>query len=329
MMAVRQNHTFVGGHAGVLIAAAIAVLAVTEAKADAVGITSEPLALDAWDPGRRAVGRLIHRGGVVLKSPDDRFGGLSALRISPDGAMMVAISDDGYRIEAALLYDARGDLIGVADARLTPIVRLDGKPLRGKKTRDAESLASDGAGGWVIGFEQVHRLWRYPATGLPRALPTPLGLEDAPANGGLEALTRLGDGRLLAISEKLRRDDVLVGWIGGETGWSSLGYVPDAGFDVSDAATLPDGNVMVLERSVGLLGGYAARLATVPAGAIVPGARLRGSEIAVLRSPINVDNFEGVDARRGERGKTLIYLVSDDNYSLLQRTLLVLFELAP
>jgi hypothetical protein len=34
-----------------------------------------------------------------------------------------------------------------------------------------------------------------------------------------------------------------------------------------------------------------------------------------------------VAARRDARGRTLVYLLSDDNFNFLQRTLLLLFEL--
>jgi hypothetical protein len=37
--------------------------------------------------------------------------------------------------------------------------------------------------------------------------------------------------------------------------------------------------------------------------------------------------MEAIDARRGPASETLVYLVSDDNYSPLQRTLLMVFRL--
>jgi hypothetical protein len=38
--------------------------------------------------------------------------------------------------------------------------------------------------------------------------------------------------------------------------------------------------------------------------------------------------MEGISARRDlGSGRTLIYMISDDNYSALQRTLLLMFEL--
>jgi hypothetical protein len=59
----------------------------------------------------------------------------------------------------------------------------------------------------------------------------------------------------------------------------------------------------------------------------VPGAVLEGQEIARLEGTLSVDNMEGIEALRSPDGKTLIYVVSDDNYSPIQTTLLMLFEL--
>jgi hypothetical protein len=65
------------------------------------------------------------------------------------------------------------------------------------------------------------------------------------------------------------------------------------------------------------------------AAPIAPGARLEAEELALLRRPLSVDNFEGVACRLGPRGESLIYLVSDDNFSATQRTLLLQFALDP
>ena len=42
-----------------------------------------------------------------------------------------------------------------------------------------------------------------------------------------------------------------------------------------------------------------------------------------------IDNMEGLAVRPGENGETLLTIVSDDNNSLLQRTLLLQFALPP
>jgi hypothetical protein len=85
--------------------------------------------------------------------------------------------------------------------------------------------------------------------------------------------------------------------------------------------------VIFVERSFSFIAGLDIRVASVPAASIQPGATLMPREIAKLSHPLTIDNFEGIAARRDENGDTLIYLVSDDNFSALQRTLLVMFAL--
>ena len=60
---------------------------------------------------------------------------------------------------------------------------------------------------------------------------------------------------------------------------------------------------------------------------IAPGRVVAGREIARLRAPMTVDNFEGIAARPASAGETLVYLLSDNNFNPLQRTLLLMFSL--
>ncbi len=108
----------------------------------------------------------------------------------------------------------------------------------------------------------------------------------------------------------------------------ALSYAKEGAFTPTGAARLPDGDVIVLERRFTLLGGLAARLLRLEAAALRPGAALGGRELARLGPPLSVDNMEGIATRRGPGGETLIYLISDDNFHPLQRTLLLMFELA-
>jgi hypothetical protein len=71
------------------------------------------------------------------------------------------------------------------------------------------------------------------------------------------------------------------------------------------------------------------RIVRVPGSAIQPGARLQGEELAHIQPPLTFDNFEGITARVGPHGEVLIYVISDDNYFFLQRTLLLVFEVSP
>ena len=66
---------------------------------------------------------------------------------------------------------------------------------------------------------------------------------------------------------------------------------------------------------------------TVPAAQLKPGRTVQAEELARLHVPYAVDNLEGLYATRGPRGETLLWLMSDNNFNPLQRTILLLFEL--
>ena len=53
---------------------------------------------------------------------------------------------------------------------------------------------------------------------------------------------------------------------------------------------------------------------------------LAGQEIAELRPPVSVDNMEALSITQ-EKGRTILWIASDDNFSPLQRTLLMKFAL--
>jgi hypothetical protein len=310
-----------------LVAILVAWCAVFPAAAEPIEVTAHRVVLHDGDRSRTAVDGLIFRGGLDLRSPDDRFGGLSALAVSADGGRLIALSDKGFRVEARLVHDGRGNLAGIDGVRLEPLRDTDGDRLKKKKKSDAESLAVT-ADGLLVAFERRHRIWRYGGDGPPVPLASPPGLAKAPRNGGIEALTALADGRILALTENFTVAGGSVGWVGDGQHWAGLVYVPADGFSATGAATLPDGDVLVLERAYSPLAGPAARLARVDRSAVAADALLVGRPIATLRPPLTVDNFEGVDARLDANGKTLVYLLSDDNFSPLQRTLLLMFELA-
>ena len=65
----------------------------------------------------------------------------------------------------------------------------------------------------------------------------------------------------------------------------------------------------------------------VAADSIHRDATLAPREVAEMNHAVTIDNFEGISARRNERGETLVYIVSDDNFSPLQRSLLVMYRL--
>ena len=102
--------------------------------------------------------------------------------------------------------------------------------------------------------------------------------------------------------------------------------MPDKGFRVTDCAALNDGDVLVLERRYVPFGILSARLTRVTAGSLRPGAKVAGKELLKLEQPLAVENFEGIAVQQTSNG-TMIFIVSDDNYSSFQQTLLLQFLL--
>ena len=299
---------------------------------EAVTLSTSRLHLDPENPGTETVGRLVWRGGIEITADDPRIGGLSGLLVSDDGTKLTTVSDFGHWLSARLVYDDRGRLRGLERAEIGRLHGLDGERLHGKTWKDAESLARLADGSILVSFEHEHRIWRYPAAGnalagRPEAWKKPADLRDAPDNGGLEALVVLADGGLLALTEEQTYGAGVAAYLWREGGWSRLSYAHGTGFRPTGAARLPDGDILVVERQYLLLAGPSVRLMRIAAADIRAGAHLEGREIARWGLPLTVDNFEAVAARRGPGGETLIYLLSDDNFHPLQRTLLVMFAL--
>ncbi len=305
----------------------------TGVRAETVAVSARPVALNASDPGQRMVGSLEYRGGLHLVSQHPSFGGLSSIRVLADGQKLVAITDEGSWLAARPVL-RKGVLAGLEDVEMGPLLGPDGTSLEGKSARDAESLALLADGSFVVGFERQHRLLRYPSgTGRPDGVPTPVpsppGLEKAPPNGGIESLAMLRGGALLALTEDWLDRGEIVGWTDGPDHWRRLGLRPDGPLRPADAAALPDGDVLVLERAYDAARGVVdVRIRRIPRASIRPGATLTGRVVAQFAPPLVLDNYEGIAVARALNGETHVYLVSDDNFSRVkQRTLLLMFAL--
>ncbi len=296
-------------------------------------LRSTPLALSESKPDAQRLGALTYRGGLVLDANHPAFGGLSGLRVSAEGSRFTAVTDKGNWVTGALRYDGAGKLSGVAAAELGPLGEPAEGPAGDSRGRDAEALTRLPDGRTLVAFEGDHRILAYPP-GAPPAIAgkatrvaTPPLLAQAEPNGGPEALAALADGRLVMLTESLRTQAARIGFLRDADGWRRVRYPLDPDFKPTDAAQLPGGDLLVLERRFDPLGGFQARLRRVPGGRIQPGAMLDGPVIAHFRRPFIVDNFEGLAVRTGPDGATRVYIVSDDNFQPLQRTLLLMFAL--
>jgi hypothetical protein len=162
----------------------------------------------------------------------------------------------------------------------------------------------------------------------------PPGVRRLPNNKGLEALAfvpreRPLGGTLLAISERgLDRHGNTLGFLIGGPRPGAFTVRRTADFDVSDMALTPAGDVLILERKFSWRIGLYIRMRRLALSAIAPGALVDGPVLLDADLGQEIDNMEGLSVHRDARGETVLTLISDDNFSPIQRTLLLQFTLA-
>jgi hypothetical protein len=312
----------------------VAVLMTASAPAHAapLEVSSRPIDLHTEDPQIQSVGALRFRGGIEMRSSNRRFGGLSGMSVSRDGARLSAVTDKGWWVVLRLVYDPSGRLVGVENGEIGKLLAPDGMAIVDRGGGDAESIARAG-GGLVVSFEIDKKLYFYPPganplASRPKALVTPAALRGAPSNGAVEALTVLHGGSIFALTERFAYgENAVMGWVTWNRAWQPVIYQRYGNFYPTGAVTLPAGDVLVLERRFNWIAGVASRIVRISPAEIVPGARIKAREVALLDPPLTVENFEAIDARTGPGGATMIYILSDDNFNLLQRNLLLMFRL--
>ena len=291
---------------------------------------SQAVPLYEQSPDRTDLDRLSYLGGVALTDPDDRFGGFSALTLSADGSRLLAVSDSAYWMTANIGWSETDGSLHVGAFSIAPILARTGAPLGGRAA-DSEAIADLGGGAYAVSFEREHRINTY-ALGedwsrldsAGEAFPAPPDAAEFTDNGGMEGLTALPDGALLAGIED-GRDGVHPLWLHRDGSWtrSELAAEPDYGLTSLD---YHDGHVYALERFWQSGIGNRIRILRFPAAALGTGERIEAELLGTLEAGKTVDNFEGLAiTERG--GQTVLLVMSDDNYNRSQRTLLMAFQL--
>jgi hypothetical protein len=290
------------------------------------------------DRSRTRFGSLEYRSGLVLTSPHRGFGGLSGIRfLDTKGERFLALSDQGTWFTGAIRYSGRS-MVALDDVEAAPMLDAEGQPITEKRLwYDTESLARDGSVVYV-GLERVNQIMRFDfAKGGARArgevLPVPPEVRKLPYNKGLEALVFVPKGQplagtLIALSERgLDADGNLVAFLIGGPKPGRFSVRRTDKFDISDAVLLPSGELLILERKFSWFTGINIRIRSLPLKSIAPGALVDGPVLFNADLGHEVDNMEGIDAHVTAEGETVLTLVSDDNFSMLQRTLLLQFTL--
>jgi hypothetical protein len=313
----------------ILLLASLAVGGVrTTYPSTSQNIALKPLMLDPAHSGPRRVGDLIFLNAWELGSDNEDFGGISALTALSDGRF-VGVSDAGTLVGFGLNNDDRADRPFISPL---PDSRGAGATY---KDRDSEGITHDlDNGQFWVSYEVNHAIRRFSrsfarSTGIVR----PMEMQGWPGNKGAECIIRLSDGRFVAISESLEDDDTHQALLfSGDpvepgTNITPFHYRPPAGYRVTDGVQLPDGRLLILNRSVGLPNGFSAKIAVVDPSVIGNDEQVTGKIIAKLAAPLLIDNMEGIAVTK-DGSDSIIWLISDDNFSIFQRTLLMKFRLS-
>lgn len=251
------------------------------------------------------------------------FGGFSAL-LPPSDGKLTAISDKGFRLQFAppdlpadeplfrLIYNAR---------KMWPFFNNNEAatidPVSGKVWLASEGRNSVARFGPDMRFE---------------GLAMPASMQGWGLNSAAEAITRLPDGRFVILHEAFAgrlENKAHAGFIFDSDPVEGAAARPfmmsgPAGFSPTAMAQLPDGRLLVLMRRLvwPLPSRWAGRIAIGDPGKIREGRVWQLHEVARLTSTLPVDNSEGMAVESRPDARLNIWLISDDNSSPFQRTLL-------
>jgi len=268
-------------------------------------------------------------GAWRLTSPNTDFGGWSALLVARPGRLL-AFSDRGYSLDMPQPGEGGAVRLGAVFPDKAQY----------KENRDIESATRDPASGRIwIALEGRNAISRHGSDLAGEAIVQPPEMRQWLLNTGPEAMVRLADGRFVVLSE------ANVDWGDGavhdallfsgdpalSTPAQGFRFAGPKGYRPVDMAQLPDGRVLVLMRRLRwpMPARFAAKLALADPAEIAPGRLWRSREIADLDAgPLATDNFEGLAVMPGKDGAVTVWLISDDNSAVTQRTLLWRMELA-
>ncbi|UVK40265.1 esterase-like activity of phytase family protein [Mesorhizobium sp. AR10] len=325
--------------------AATALFGVAWWPAIAAGPTSvEPIEISARPISEFQIGRaekqfgpLEFVGGLEMTSSSRDFGALSAFRFLKPGGEFIGVADTGFWFFGTLVHDADKRPSGIQNFRMQQMVDRSGQPIVKKWEVDAEGLAvKDGIA--TVGFERNQRVAQFKID--PDEMKAPFRQLDflVPAweirqNRGFETVTHANpygqhEGGLVVVSEKSldKAGNIYAAIIEGPH--KGVFTVKRNGeFDITDGAFLPDGDLLLLERSFSMAGGVKMRLRRIYGESVEKGAVADGPVLMEADMAYQIDNMEGLDVWVRDDGALMVSLVSDDNHSILQRNLYLEFIL--
>ncbi|TPM31675.1 esterase-like activity of phytase family protein [Mesorhizobium sp. B2-3-5] len=322
------------------IAALLAIvpaIAFGSSPVEPVAVSARPISQFRIGHDEKQFGPLEFVGGLELISPSRDFGGLSAFRFLKAGGDFIGVADTGYWFLGTVARDADRRPVGVQNFRLQQMVDQSGQPIDEKWEVDAEGLAvQDGIA--TVGFERNHRVAQFNID--PSDMKAPFKQLDflVPAqelrqNRGFETVAHANangqhQGGLVVVSEQSldKSGNIYAAIIGGPHK-GVFTVKRNDNFDITDGAFLPDGDLLLLERSFTMAGGLKMRLRRIHGESVEKGAIADGPVLLEADMGYQIDNMEGLDVWTRDDGALMVSLISDDNHSILQRNLYLEFIL--
>ncbi|WP_192182454.1 esterase-like activity of phytase family protein [Mesorhizobium amorphae] len=302
-----------------------------------VEITARPIGQFRIGHDDKQFGPLEFVGGLEMTSPSRDFGALSAFRFLKPGSDFIGVADTGFWFFGSVTHDADERPSGIQNFRMQQMVDEAGQPIDKKWQVDAEGLAvKDGIA--TVGFERNQRVAQFKID--PDGMKAPFKQLDfqVPAkelrqNRGFETVTHAHpygqhESGLVVVSEKSldKAGNIYAAIIEGpHKGVFTVKRNGD--FDITDGAFLPDGDLLLLERSFSMAGGVKMRLRRIYGESVEKGAVADGPVLLEADMGYQIDNMEGLDVWTRDDGALMVSLMSDDNHSILQRNLYLEFVL--
>ncbi|WP_274627625.1 esterase-like activity of phytase family protein [Arvimicrobium flavum] len=333
------------GVAASIAAAIVVAAAVWPARSPAdeiegpfpVEIRARPISDFRIGSADRQFGQLEFVGGLEMNGSSRHFGASSAFRFLKPGSDFIGVADTGFWFFGTIERDAQGKPVGVDNFSMAQMVDESGKLISEKWEVDAEGLDVEGDIA-TVGFERNHRIAQFkidPAgmKGPIRTLDFVVPKRELRRNRGFETVTRADPqgqhaGGLVVVSEKSLDDrgNILAAVIEGPNK-GPFTVKRDGEFSITDGAFLPNGDLLLLERSFSMGAGVKMRLRRIYGESIAKDAVADGPVLLEADMSFQIDNMEAMDVWTRQDGALMVSLMSDDNHSILQRNLYLEFRL--
>jgi hypothetical protein len=320
-----------------IASAALTLAAPAGAPLEKLDIRTRPITEFRIGRTDTAFGPLEFVGGLEMISHDDNFGALSAFRFTTPGKDFAGVADTGFWFFGTIEHDADQRPSGVSSFRMEQMVDENGTVIKKKWLVDAEGLdVKDGIA--TVGFERNHRIAQFriepgDMTSAVSTLDFLVPAKELRMNRGFETVTRAHlygqhAGGLVVVSEKSldKQGNIFAAIIEGPN--KGIFTVKRSGdFDITDGAFLPDGDLVLLERSFTVAEGVKMRLRRIYGESIAKGSVADGPVLFQADMAYQIDNMEAMDVWQRADGAAMVSLMSDDNHSMLQRNLYLEFIL--